>query len=131
MFASAILLYCSNHSLGFPAFIPPNSISFTWFDSFSTWFISKLASVKTFTNAVTFGSNPLAFPSGVGLKSPSNSFSNPDDSNGNDGLLLLLFPKGRLLLFPKAPNPSNRFASIMLKYKKCPPPMFPMLVALF
>jgi len=47
----------------------------------------------------------------------------PNPSSGNDGdkLLLLLFPKGGLLLFPssKALNPLNRFTPIISKCKKC------------
>src|SRR6266542_4571298 len=36
LFASAILLYRSKHSLVSSASVPPNSISLTWFDSLST-----------------------------------------------------------------------------------------------
>jgi len=55
------------------------------------------------------GSNPPTFPPGDRLNSPSNSPLNPDDSNGN-GLLLLL-----LLLFPKASNLSNVICSYRIK----------------
>ncbi len=84
-----------------------------------------------FTSAVTFGSIPLAFSPGGGLK----SLLNPSDDNGSsDGgrLLLLLFSEGRLLLlFPKAPNFSIEFASMILKCKKCFPLVFTLLIALF
>src|SRR6266498_416092 len=70
LFASAILLYRSNHSLESSASIPLNSVSLIWFDSLFTWLISKFAPVNAFTNAVTFGSSPLAFPPGGGLKPP-------------------------------------------------------------
>src|SRR6266498_3649401 len=137
LLASAILLYHSNHSLGSSASVPPNSVSLTWFDSLSTWFTPKFAPTNAFTNAVTFGSNPLAFPPGGGLKPPPNPPPNPGGGNGgngggsSDGLLLLLLPRGRLvLLFPKAPNPLIGFAPTVPKCGKYPPPVFTLLVAL-
>ena len=57
-------------------------------------------------------SNPLGFLPDDEL----NSLPNPDDDNGNSRLLLLLFSKDKLLLFPpNFSNPPNRFASIMPK----------------
>src|SRR6266542_3628639 len=132
LLASAILLYRSNHSLGSSVSVPPNSIGLTWFDSLSTWFTPKFAPANAFINAVTFGSNPLAFPPGGGLKPPPN----PDGGNGGKGgsgggLLLLLFPGGGLLLlFPKASNPLTGFAPTVPKCEKYPPPVFTLLVAL-
>ena len=70
LFASTILLYHSSHSLGSSASVPPNSVSFTWFDSLSTWFTLRFAPVSAFTNAATFRSNPPAFPPSGGLKPP-------------------------------------------------------------
>ncbi len=72
LLASAILLYHSNHSLGSSASVPPNSVGLTWFDSLSTWFTPKFAPANAFISAVTFGSNPPAFPPGGGLKPPPN-----------------------------------------------------------
>ncbi len=109
-----ILLYHSNHSLGSFTFVLLNSVGLTWFNSLSTWFIFRFAPIKAFTNAAIFGSNPSAFPSNGGLKPPPNPPSNPSSSNGSGKLLLLLFPEGGLLLFSKALNSLNRFASIML-----------------
>src|SRR6266540_6413420 len=101
LFASAILLYCSNHSLGSSASVSPNSVSLTWFDSLSIWFIPRFAPVSAFTNAAIFGSNILAFPPGGGLKPPPNPPPNPGGGNGDNsgggGLLLLLFLGGGLL----------------------------------
>src|SRR6266540_5478077 len=134
LFASAILLYCSNHSLGSSASVPPNSVSLTWFDSLSTWFISRFAPISAFTNAATFGSNPPAFSLGGGLKPPPNPPPNPGGGKGGSGggLLLLLFPEGGLLLlFPKVPNLPIRFAPTIPKCRKYPPPVFTLLVALF
>ncbi len=137
LFVSAILLYHSNHSLESSASIPPNSIGLTWFDSLLTWLIPRLASVKAFTSAATFGFNPPAFSSGGGLKPFSNPSPNPGGRNG-DGLLLLLFSGGGLLLpLPKAPNPplnpDGELKSPLMvpKYRKCFPPVFTLLVTLF
>jgi len=48
-----------------------------------------------------------------------NPPSNPSNSNSGSELLLLLFPKGGLLLLlPTALNLSNRFTPIVLKYEK-------------
>src|SRR6266498_1543110 len=97
LLASAILLYRSNHSLGSSASVPPNSVSLTWFDSLSTWFTPRFTPASAFISAVTFGSNPPAFPSGGGLKPPPNSPPNPGGGNGGNGRgggggLLLLLP---------------------------------------
>src|SRR6266498_3468072 len=103
-------------------------------DSLSIWFIPRFALVSVFTNAVIFGSNPLAFPPSGGLKPPPNPPPNPGGDNGGDSgrLLLLLFPENvLLLLFPKASNLSTGFAPIVPKCEKCSPPMFILLVALF
>jgi len=91
--------------------------------------ILRFALVKAFTNAATFRSNPSVFS----LDSELNPPSNFDGGNDDNRLLLLLFPKGGLLLlFPqKVLNPPNEFVSIVLKYEKCSPPVFPILVALF
>src|SRR6266540_946849 len=135
LFASAILLYHSNHLLGSSASVPPNSVGLTWFDSLSTWFAPKFAPANAFTNAATFGSNPLAFPPGGGLKPPPSPPPNPGDGRGgsggglllllfSEGGLLLLFSGGGLLLFPKAPNPPIGFAPIVPKCRKYPPPIF-------
>src|SRR6266542_4080027 len=133
LLASAILLYRSNHSLGSSASVPPNSVGLTWFDSLSTWFTPKFTPANAFISAVTFGSNPPAFPPDGGLKSPPNPPPNPGGGNGgNGGGLLLLFPEsGLLLLFPKAPNPLIRFAPTIPKCGKYPPPVFTLLVVLF
>src|SRR6266511_2536301 len=86
LFASAILLYRSSHSLGSSASVPPNSISLTWFDSLSTLFTPKFTTANTFINTVTFGSNPPAFPLGGGLKPPSNPLPHSGGvSGGNSG----------------------------------------------
>src|SRR6266498_3826386 len=122
LLASAILLYHSNHSLGSSASVPPNSVSLTWFDSLSTWFTPKFAPANAFISAVTFGSNPSAFPPGGGLKPPPNPPPNPGGGNGGGGLLLL---------FPKAPNPPIGFAPTVPKCWKYPPPVFTLLVVLF
>src|SRR6266540_5158361 len=122
LFASAILLYHSNHSLRSFASVPLNSVSLTWFDSLSTWFTPRFISVSAFTSAAIFGSNLLTFPPGSRLKSPPNPPPNPDGGNGDSGggLLLLLFPRGGLLLllFPKASNPLIGFAPTVSKYEK-------------
>src|SRR6266498_3602203 len=135
LLASAILLYHSNHSLGSSASVPPNSVSLTWFDSLSTWFTSKFAPANAFIRAVTFGSNPPAFPPGGGLKPPPNPPPNPGGGNGGNGgggdRLLLLLPRGGLvLLLPKAPNPLIGFAPTVPKCGKYPPPVFTLLVVL-
>src|SRR6266542_1573337 len=134
LLASAILLYRSNHSLGSSVSVPPNSIGLTWFDSLSTWFTPKFAPANTFISAVTFESNPLAFPPGGGLKPPPNPPPNPGSGNGGNGgggLLLLFPPRGGLvLLFPKAPNPPIGFAPTVPKCGKYPPPVFTLLVTL-
>ncbi len=91
-----------------------------------TWFILKFAFIKTFTNAVTLGSNP----SSGRLNLSSNPPSNPNGNNSDE--LLLLFPKSGLLLFPpKVLNPLNRFIPIMLKCEKYSPLIFLILVVLF
>ncbi len=57
---------------------------------------------------------------------------NPDGSNGDSGLLLLLFPEGGLLLlFPKVLNPPNGFVPIIPKCGKYPLLVFMLLIALF
>ncbi len=96
LFVLTILLYYSNHSLGSSTSISLNFISFMWFDSLSTWFILKFAPVKAFTNITTLRSNPFRFFPDSKLNSPSNSPLNPDDSNGDSELLLLLLPEVRL-----------------------------------
>ncbi len=113
--------------MGSSTSVPPNSISFMWFDSLSTWFISRFASVKTFTSTATFRFNPPAFPPNSRLKPP------PNPGGSNDGsLLLLLFPKGGLLLsLSKDPNPPNGFILIVPKCRKYPPLVFSVPVALF
>src|SRR6266542_5959835 len=99
LLASAILLYHSSHSLRSSASVPPNSVGLTWFDFLSTWFIPKFAPANAFISAVTFRSNPSAFPPGGGLKPPPSPPPNPgggsgDSGGGGSGLLLLLFPGG-------------------------------------
>src|SRR6266540_2182731 len=137
LLASAILLYRSNHLLGSSASVPPNSVSLTWFDSLSIWFIPRFTPVSAFTNATTFESNPLAFPPSGELKPPPSPLPNPggdssDNGDGDSGLLLLLLPGGGLLLlFPKAPNPPIGFAPTVPKCGKYPPPVFTLLVVLF
>src|SRR6266542_5812069 len=131
LLASAILLYRSNHSLGSSASVPPNSVGLTWFDSLSAWFTPKFAPANAFISAVTFGSNPPAFPPDGGLKPPPNPPPNPGGSNGGGGLLLLFPPGGGLvLLFPKAPNPPIGFAPTVPKCGKYPPPVFTLLCEL-
>src|SRR6266540_906477 len=129
LFASAILLYCSNHSLGSSASVPPNSVSLTWFDSLSTWFTPRFAPDSMFTNAATFGSSPSAFPPGGGLKPPPNPPPNPGGgrggNGGSDGGRLLL------LLFSKASNSPIGFDPTVPKCGKYPPLVFTLLVALF
>ncbi len=70
------------------------------------WFISKFASVRTFTSTTILGSNFPEFSSSDRLNPPPN----PSSSNGSE--LLLLFPSLKILNF------SNRFAPIVLKYGK-------------
>ncbi len=132
MFALAILLYYSNYSLRSSASIPPNSMSFIWFDSLLIWLIPRFASVKAFTNAAILGSNPSEFSSDGKLNPPSNFSSNSDSNNDSDRLLLLLFPKSGLLFPPpKIPNPSNRFVPIVPKCKKYSPLVLLVPVILF
>jgi len=78
------------------------------------------------------GSNPPKFSLGDELNLLPNPSLNPGDSTGGR-LLLLLFPKDRLLLlFPsKASNPPNRFTPMIPKYKKYSLLVFLMLVILF
>src|SRR6266540_6829369 len=80
-----------------------------------------------------FGSNPSAFPPDGELKPSPKPLPNPNGGNGDGsgGLLLLLFPESGLLLFPKAPNPPNRFTPTIPKCEKCLPLVFTLLVALF
>ncbi len=121
-----ILLYCSNHSLGFSTFVPPNSISFTWFDFLSTWFIFRFTPIKAFTNAAILGSNPSKFPPDDGLNPPLNP-----DGNSDSGLLLLFSESGLLLPSPKVLNSPNGFVSIVSKCEKCSLPIFLILIILF
>src|SRR6266542_772607 len=64
IFALAIRLNLSNHSLGSSVSVPPNSPDFTKLPSLGAYPPPIFISVKTFTNAATFGSNPpgLLFP---------------------------------------------------------------------
>ena len=91
LFASVILLYCSNHSLGSFTFISSNSVSFIWFDFLSIWFILRFAPVNTFTKAAMFRSNPLAFPSDGRLKPFPRPLLNLGGGISGGRLLLLLF----------------------------------------
>ncbi len=62
MFASAIQLNLSNYSFGSSVSVPPNSASFTKLPSLGVYPSLIFIPVKTFTNAVTFRSNPPGFP---------------------------------------------------------------------
>jgi len=124
LFVLVILLYHSNYSLGFSAFISLNFISFTWFDFLFIWFNLRFASIKAFTWVTTLGFNFLIFSLGGGL--------NPFLNLNNSSELLLLFLRGRLLLPPlKVSNPLNGLYPMMLKYEKCSLPILPLLTVLF
>src|SRR6266508_2122217 len=95
MFASAIRLNLSNHSLGSSVLVPPNSPGFTKLPSLGAYPPPPIFNpVNAFTNAATFGSNPpgLMLPPPPGgppgplggrrmihnMKHPLNPPSNPD-----------------------------------------------------
>ena len=101
MFASAIRLNLSNHSFGSSVSVPPNSPGFTKLPSLGAYPPPIFISVKAFTKAATFGSNPpgLIFP---GLP-PS-----PDGPPGPPPGGPLGFPPRFPPLNP-LPNPGNRF----------------------
>src|SRR6266511_2091344 len=92
MFASAIWLNLSNHSLGSSVLVPPNSPSFTKLPSLSAYPPPIFIPVKAFTKAATFGSNP------PGLILPPRLPPPPDGPPGPPG-----GPPG----FPPLKPPSN------------------------
>src|SRR6266542_2293685 len=81
MFASAIQLNLSNHSFRSSVSVPPNSASFTKLPSLGTYPLPIFISVKAFTNAAIFGSNPpgLLFP---GLSPPPGGPPGPPGPPG-------------------------------------------------
>ncbi len=98
------------------------------------WFILRFTLVKAFTNATTLKSNPFGFFSSSGLNPLSNPLLNPSNDNDDGRLLLLLFPKSRLLLLFPSPTDSNflnRFTPIVPKYEKYLSLVFLILAILF
>src|SRR6266542_3250278 len=132
MFASAIRLNLSNHSLGSSVSVPPNSPGFTKLPSLGAYPPPIFIPVKAFTKAATFGSNPPGlppppgdppgppggppgFPPGFPPKPPPNSPPNP-----GCGFWVLLNPNPVLCggLYPPV------FPYKLLK-KLNPPVLFP------
>ncbi len=101
MFASAIWLNLSNHSFGSSVSVPPNSPDFTKLPSLGAYPPPIFIPVKAFTNAATFGSNPLGLLMFAGLPPPSGG--PPGPPGGPPG-----FPPPKPPPNPP-PNPGGRF----------------------
>src|SRR6266540_892827 len=98
MFASAIRLNLSNHSFGSSVSVPPNSPGFTKLPSLGAYPPPMFISVKAFTKAVTFGSNPPGLLIFAGLPPPPGGLPGPPPGGPPE------FPP------PKPPpNPGGRF----------------------
>src|SRR6266542_2074865 len=129
MFASAIRLNLFNHSFRSSVSVPPNSPGFTKLPSLDAYPLPIFISVKAFTNAATFGSNPpgLLFarlpppPGGPPGFSPPKPLPN-SPPNPDGGFWVLLNPNpwlcGGLNLNPLV------FPYKLLK-KLNPPVLFP------
>src|SRR6266511_3679517 len=130
MFASAIRLNLSNHSFGSSVSVSPNSPGFTKLPSLDAYPPPIFISVKAFTKATIFGSNPsglLTFPElppppgdPPGFPPPKPSLNPPPNPGGRFWVLLNPNPWlcGRLY-----PNPPV-FPYKLLK-KLNPPVLFP------
>src|SRR6266540_7358817 len=98
MFASAIRLNLSNHSFGSSVSVPLNSPDFTKLPSLDAYPPPIFISVKAFTKAATFGSNPPGLLIFAGLPPPPGG--PPGDPPG--------FPPPKPPPNPP-PNPGSRF----------------------
>src|SRR6266508_1283604 len=138
MFASAIRLNLSNHSLGSSVSVPSNSPGFTKLPFLGAYPPPIFIPVKAFTKAATFGSNPPGLPPPPGgppgfpprfpPKPPPNPPPNPGGGfwvllNPNPVLCGGLYPPGFPYRLLKKLNPPVLFPGFSVPLPPCVAPV--------